>query len=103
VLEQPQRSDTASYLKTQRRSRIAALRDALPLEDQELLVLRVDRRLAWNDIARVLLHPEDGEVLTSEALEREAARLRKRFQILKRQLYEMGRREGLIGEPDPER
>jgi RNA polymerase sigma-70 factor (ECF subfamily) len=100
ALEQPLRSDTASYLKTQRRSRIAALRDSLPCEDQELLVLRVDRQLAWNDLARILLHVEGGAAITDEALKREAARLRKRFQTLKAQLYEMGRREGLIGDPE---
>jgi RNA polymerase sigma-70 factor (ECF subfamily) len=103
ALEQPQRSDTASYLKTQRKSRIAALRDSLPWEDQELLVLRVDRRLAWNDLARVLLPAEDGATLTEEALKREAARLRKRFQTLKAHLHEMGRREGLIADPDRDR
>jgi RNA polymerase sigma-70 factor (ECF subfamily) len=45
------------------------------------------------------LHPDDGAPITDEALKREAARLRKRFQTLKTQLHEMGRREGLIGEP----
>lgn len=98
ALEQQQRSETASYLKTQRQSRMAALRESLPREDQELLVLRVDRKLAWRDLARVLLHPEDGSSPTDEVLEREAARLRKRFQIVKEQLYELGRREGLIGD-----
>jgi RNA polymerase sigma-70 factor (ECF subfamily) len=100
ALEQPQRSDTASYLKTQRRSRIAALRESLPREDQELLVLRVDRQLAWNDLARVLLHTDEGHALTDEVLKREAARLRKRFQVIKAQLYELGRKEGLISGDD---
>jgi RNA polymerase sigma-70 factor (ECF subfamily) len=97
ALEQPPRSETASYLKTQRQTRMAALRESLPREDQELLVLRVDRKLAWRDLARVLLHAE-GASLGDELLEREAARLRKRFQLLKEQLYELGRREGLISD-----
>ena len=100
ALEQAPRSDTASYLKTQRKTRMAALRESLPREDQELLVLRVDRRLPWSDLARVLLHGDDAPTLTDDALKREAARLRKRFQLLKEQLYEMGRREGLIGHPE---
>jgi RNA polymerase sigma-70 factor (ECF subfamily) len=104
ALEQPLRSDTASYLQTQRKTRVAALRESLAREDQELLVLRVDRKLAWNDLARVLLHVEDMQVLTDELLKREAARLRKRFQVIKAQLYELGRREGLLdGDPDPDR
>ena len=45
-----------------------------------------------------MLHPEDGSSPTDEMLERESARLRKRFQIVKQQLYELGRREGLIGD-----
>jgi RNA polymerase sigma-70 factor, ECF subfamily len=98
ALEQPPRSETASYLKTQRQTRMAALRESLPREDQELLVLRVDRKLAWRDLARVLLHAGDGSSPNDEVLEREAARLRKRFQLLKEQLYELGRREGLIGD-----
>jgi RNA polymerase sigma-70 factor (ECF subfamily) len=100
ALAQPQRSDTASYLKTQRRARVAALRESLPREDQELLVLRVDRQLAWNELARVLLHPAEDHEPTEEQLKREAARLRKRFQMIKAQLYELGRREGLISGDD---
>jgi RNA polymerase sigma-70 factor (ECF subfamily) len=96
ALEQAPRSDTASYLKTQRQTRMAALRESLPREDQELLVLRVDRKLAWRDLARVLLHGADRPSPCDDVLEREAARLRKRFQILKEQLHELGRREGLI-------
>ena len=98
ALEQPPRSETASYLKTQRQTRMAALRESLPREDQELLVLRVDRKLAWRDLARVVLHPQDGTSPSDEQLDREAARLRKRFQIVKEQLYELGRREGLISD-----
>jgi RNA polymerase sigma-70 factor, ECF subfamily len=98
ALEQPPRSETASYLKTQRQTRMAALRESLPREDQELLVLRVDRKLAWRDLARVLLHASDGSSPSDEVLEREAARLRKRFQLVKEQLYELGRREGLLGD-----
>src|SRR5688572_31774409 len=58
LLEQPERSDTASYLKTQRKSRIAALRESLSCEDEALLVLAVDRRLAGHELARVVRHAE---------------------------------------------
>jgi RNA polymerase sigma-70 factor (ECF subfamily) len=90
------RSATQSYLRTERRSRFAELRATLPEEDQALLMLRVDRQLAWADLARVL-HEDDAEPLEGKALEREAARLRKRFQLVKEKLYELGRREGLVG------
>lgn len=89
------RSATQSYLQTERQSRFAALRASLPAEDQALLMLRVDRKLPWLDLACVL-HDDDEAPLDEEAKKREAARLRKRFQLLKEKLYELGRREGLV-------
>jgi RNA polymerase sigma-70 factor (ECF subfamily) len=88
------RTETLSYLRTERRTRIVELRDTLPPEDRVLLMLRVDRELTWNDLARVL---HDGEAeLDDEILKREAARLRKRFQLIKEKIYEMARHEGLV-------
>ena len=96
------RTQTQSWLQTERKNRFAALRESLPSEDQALLLLRVDRQLSWIDLARVL-HEDDTAPLEGEALKREAARLRKRFQLLKEKLYEMGRREGLVRRDDEER
>ncbi|MBK8256811.1 MAG: sigma-70 family RNA polymerase sigma factor [Polyangiaceae bacterium] len=90
------RTETLSFLRTEKRSKLAALRDALPADDQVLLMLRVDRQLPWNELALVL-HDVDEKPLTNEALKRESARLRKRFQTLKEQLREAGRRAGLLG------
>jgi RNA polymerase sigma-70 factor, ECF subfamily len=89
------RTRTATYLRTATRSRLAALRDSLPEEDQELLMLRVDRKLPWDELVEVLRR-EDEPPLSAEAHKREAARLRKRFQIVKDRLREMARREGLL-------
>jgi RNA polymerase sigma-70 factor (ECF subfamily) len=96
------RSATQSYLRTDRRSRFAELRATLPPEDQALLMLRVDRQLPWTDLVRVL-HEDDAAPPEGEALKREAARLRKRFQLLKEKLYELGRREGLVGSEKDDR
>jgi RNA polymerase sigma-70 factor (ECF subfamily) len=82
------RTDTASWLRTSARDRFTALRDSLPEDDRMLLVLRVDKDLAWNDLARVM-HPEDSPPLDEDGLKREAARLRKRFQHVKEQLLEL--------------
>lgn len=89
------RSATSPLLRSETRNRIAELRASMPPEDQELLVLRVDRQMSWLDLAQVL-HGEDEQPLEGEALKREAARLRKRFQLVKDQLREMARREGLL-------
>jgi RNA polymerase sigma-70 factor (ECF subfamily) len=90
------RTRTVSYLRTERRTRFAALRESLPTEDQALLVLRVDRGLAWNDLARVL--HDGGPPLDEPALAREAARLRKRFQLIKARLLELGRQAGVVSD-----
>jgi RNA polymerase sigma-70 factor (ECF subfamily) len=97
VVEQV-RTETLSFLRTEKRGRLQALRDELPEEDRVLLILRVNRRLEWTEIARVLAGVGDnGEPVDDASLKREAARLRKRFQIVKERLREMARREGLVG------
>jgi RNA polymerase sigma-70 factor (ECF subfamily) len=88
------RTETLTFLRTQTKTKLQQLRDELPPEDQELLVLRVDRNLAWNDLAMAL---HDGDApLSAEDLQREAQRLRKRFQLIKERLHEAARREGLV-------
>jgi RNA polymerase sigma-70 factor, ECF subfamily len=88
------RTDTLAFLKTEVRDRFRALREGLLEDDQLLLVLRVDRQLDYKDIARVLAEP--GAVLSDDELTREAARLRKRFQLVKAMLRKAGREAGLV-------
>jgi RNA polymerase sigma-70 factor, ECF subfamily len=87
------RTETLAFLRTEKRSRLEVLRASLSPEDRALLVLRLDRGLVWNDLARVLA----GEDALDEASTlREAARLRKRYQLVKDRLREMARRDGLL-------
>jgi RNA polymerase sigma-70 factor (ECF subfamily) len=72
------RTQTATYLRTELTDRIAALRAELDPDDQTLLILRVNRRLAWREIAQIM--PDDGD---PSAITRRAAALRKRFERLK--------------------
>lgn len=95
ALIQQVRTETRSYLRTERRDRFAELRRSLPEEDQEILILRVDRGLPWEDLARVTLGVDEP---APEVIRRESQRLRKRFQLIKQRLLEMGKREGLIGD-----
>ncbi len=97
ILAERLQTETASYLKTRTRSRIAELRATLPEEDQMLLMLRVDRQLSWTDLALVMREAESDQPLEGEALKRETARLRKRFQLVKEKLYALGKQEGLVG------
>lgn len=87
------RTATKSYLRTEAKTKFAEIRSALPVEDQELLILRVDRGLDWKELAQTLADAE----LDEAALKREAARLRKRFSVLKDKLLEAGRAAGLVG------
>jgi RNA polymerase sigma-70 factor (ECF subfamily) len=84
-----------SVLRSERRSRIAELRATLPEEDQTLIILRVDRGLSFSELARVM---SEGNELDEAELEREAARLRKRFQLAKERLLGLARAEGLLDE-----
>ncbi len=79
---------TLPFLRTDVKDRVARLRETLAPADQTLLILRVDRDMAWNDIARIVGDGGD--------LERAAARLRKRYERLIEKLRELSRAEGLI-------
>jgi RNA polymerase sigma-70 factor (ECF subfamily) len=89
------RSQTQPHLRTDVKDGIAAIRDQLGEEDRALLVLRVDRHMGWNDVARVF-SPEDD---SAEAIARVSARLRKRFQVLKEEIRSLAGRAGLLDDP----
>jgi RNA polymerase sigma-70 factor (ECF subfamily) len=87
-------STTALHLQTAAKDRMRELREALAPDDQLLLVLRVDREMDWRDIAVAL--GEGEPAADAAALEREAARLRKRFERVKDHLRELAREAGLL-------
>jgi RNA polymerase sigma-70 factor, ECF subfamily len=93
------RSRTQPWLRTDVKDKWRALRESLDPDDRALLTLRVDRNLDWNDIARVILGRDDPE---AEELARDAARLRKRYHLLKEELRERARAAGLIDQEDGE-
>ena len=85
------RTETAAHLRTSVKSEIAKLREELSDADRALLVLRVDRRLAWPEIAAVMAdeHPDtDPQKL--------AATLRKRFERAKERLRKLAEARGLL-------
>jgi RNA polymerase sigma-70 factor (ECF subfamily) len=89
------RSRTQSWLRTDVKDRFAALRESLDPDDRTLLILRVERALAWPEVARVMLddhHPDETK------LAREVDRLTKRFQLLKEDLRRRAREAGLLDE-----
>ena len=76
------RSATAPYLRTEVKDAVARLREELAPDEQSLLILRVDRGLAWNEIAAVM--------------EAEAPALAKRFERVKAKLRKLAEDAGLI-------
>ena len=90
-----QRTRTQPWQRTDVKDRFAALREALDPDDRTLLVLRVDRAMPWQDIARVTLGVDEPEART---LKRETDRLMKRFQLLKEQLRRRAQEMGILGE-----
>ncbi len=69
AIAQEVRSTAPIYLQTEETKRLARIRGGLDVAEQTLLVLRVDRDLAWQDIAIVMAS--------------DPAALRKRFERLK--------------------
>ena len=92
------RTQTRTWMRTETKDRFAQLRESLPAEDQMLLVLRIDRELEWAELAMVLSDEPDPD---DETIKREAARLRKRFQLIKEKLQELARVTGLLPAKDP--
>jgi RNA polymerase sigma-70 factor, ECF subfamily len=79
-------SRTPLHERTAAKDGLARLRARLTPDEQTLLILRVDRGLAWTEVAHVLA--EDGSPVA-------AAALRKRFERLIERLRVMAAEEGL--------
>jgi len=77
------RTQTLAGMPSDGAERLTQLRNELSEDDQLLLTLRVDRELDFREIAVVMLGDEKAE---RPEVVREAARLRKRFQLIKGRL-----------------
>jgi RNA polymerase sigma-70 factor (ECF subfamily) len=88
------RTRTLKFLRTEIKDRVAVLREQLDPEDQSLIILRINRRLSWDEIARIM-HEEKAEP-SAEQLRRSAAAMRKRFQRAKERLRQLVEQEGVL-------
>lgn len=86
----PIRTQTARWLETESKSQLEELRASLEPAERALLVLRLDRRLSWSEIARALQEDGDGETLATDAA------LRKRFERIKEKLRLLAEERGLL-------
>ncbi len=94
------RTRTRMHLRSEIKSAVAHLRDALPPDDQLMLTLRIDKGLSWAEIAQVLA---DGRDVGAAERSRAAARLRQRFQKIKARLRKQALAAGLLDERAPPR
>ena len=100
------RTATLTFLRTESRSQLARLRDELTEDERMLLTLRIDRGLTWPDLAAIWEERAAGDALASGAVDpgppeevgRAAARLRKRFQLLKSRIVRRARELGLVAD-----
>ncbi|MEM6786513.1 MAG: sigma-70 family RNA polymerase sigma factor [Myxococcota bacterium] len=84
------RTETLTFLRTESKTALQRLREELPADDRTLLVLRLDRQLSWRELATVFVDGTDHDV------DREAARLRKRFQLVKDRLVKTAKARGIV-------
>jgi RNA polymerase sigma-70 factor (ECF subfamily) len=91
------RTETAAWHRTEVKDEFLKLQQELDHDEQELLFLRTNQQLGWNEIAEIRL----GEAAAPAALKREAARLRKRFQLTREKIRKLARERGLLGDSGP--
>jgi RNA polymerase sigma-70 factor, ECF subfamily len=75
-----------TFMRTQTKNEVTRLRESLEPDDRTLLILRIDRKLAWEDIARVLIGDNDAD---ESEVRRRSATLRKRFERVKERLKKL--------------
>jgi RNA polymerase sigma-70 factor (ECF subfamily) len=92
------RTRTNMHLRSEVKSAVARLRQALPPDDQLMLSLRIDKGLSWLEIAQVLVDGCDDD---AQARARAAARLRQRFKAVKARLRRQAEAAGLLDDDDP--
>lgn len=92
------RTETLPYLRTEAKAGLRALRDEMDEDDRVLLTLRIDRRMAWRDLAVVFLQRdrEQDTEPTADEITRTAATLRKRFERVKTRLKTLAAERGLL-------
>jgi RNA polymerase sigma-70 factor (ECF subfamily) len=87
AIEDRIRTQTRMSARTAAKNLIAQLRDRLSADDQTLLILRIEQRLAWSEIAQVMFH--EGKVVEQDVLLKDAVRLRKRYTAAKDKLRKL--------------
>ena len=86
------RTATKPWKRTTAKDKLSEVRNQLSADEQRLLVLRVDRRLSWNDVANAWTPAPGNE----EEIKKLAGTLKKRFSRLQDKLKNEFRKAGMI-------
>jgi hypothetical protein len=78
------RERTLPHLRTEVKDGLSRIREELTADEQLLLILRIDRQMAWEEITAVVDANED-ESVRNDTKKRSALH-RKRFQLIKERL-----------------
>ena len=90
------RTNTQAHLRSEVKDKVRELRERLTRDEQDLLVLRVDRDLSWRDVVHAMLDEGDEDALDEAGLHKMEAALRQRFTEIKKRLKILAEAAGLI-------
>ncbi len=86
------RSTTAPYQRSEVMKGLRVLIESLEPDDHEILILRLDRRMSWKEIARATAAEDE----PASTLDQRAAALRKRYERTKTLLKKLALEKGLL-------
>jgi RNA polymerase sigma-70 factor (ECF subfamily) len=86
------RSTTAPYQRSEVMEGLRVLIESLEPDDHEILILRLDRRMSWKEIARATAAEDE----PASTLDQRAAALRKRYERTKTLLKKLALEKGLL-------
>ena len=90
-------SGTLEYLASSSSTKGSILRRSLERDDRELLLLRIDRKFEWSQLAYIMT----GRMLLGTELSAEVSRLKRQFDMMTSTLRDNARRLGLSGKSGP--
>lgn len=94
VLVARTRTNTQVHLRSEVKDKFRELREALSRDEQDLLVLRVDRALPWRDVVHAMFDEQD--VTDEQQCRRLETALRQRFSEVKKRLRRLAKARGLL-------
>jgi RNA polymerase sigma-70 factor (ECF subfamily) len=94
LLPHQARSQTDPWMKTEVKDSFKRLWDHLDLTERQILTLRVNRKMAWEDVAQIVADEE--HEISQDEIRKRAAALRQQFQRLKARLRQLAIQDGLL-------